>query len=79
MNIRKQLALLESHLKKKFPHVKFQLCLSCKSSYVHMGLDITLFSLKNYNEIIAEVNYFLSKNLDQRFIINYPRLIYTVK
>ena len=73
MNIRKQLALLESHLKKKFPHVKLQLCLSCRSSYVHMGLDIKFSSLKNYSEIIAELNYFLSKNLDQRFIVNFPR------
>ena len=58
MNIRKQLVLKESRLKKKFPYVKFGFYLSRRSSYVHMGLDFALFSLKNYSKIIAEVNYF---------------------
>ena len=44
-----------------------------------MNRDIALFSLKNCSEIIAEVNYFLCKNLDQRFKLNYPSLISTVK
>ena len=40
-----------------------------------MGLDVALFSLRNYHEIIADINYFLSKNLDNRFLVNYLRLI----
>ena len=44
-----------------------------------MGLDVALFSLRNYHEIIADINHFLSKNLDNRFLVNYLRLIRTVK
>ena len=33
----------------------------------------------NYHEIFAEIDYFLSKHLDQRFTVSYPRLIRTVK
>ena len=80
MNVRKQLVLLESHLKKTFPYVKSGFYLSLRSSCVHMGLDVALFFfLTNCSEIIAEVNYVLYKNLDQIFIVNYPRLIPTVK
>ena len=78
MNIRKKLVLLESHLKKRFLCVKFRLYLNRRRSYVHMGLDVALFSLRNYHEIIADINHFLSKNLDNRFLVNYLRLIKTV-
>ena len=33
----------------------------------------------NYHEIFAEIDYFLSKHLDQRFTVSYSRLIRTVK
>ena len=38
-----------------------------------MGLDILLFSIKNYPDFIEEMNEFLAKDLDNsRFELVYP-------
>ena len=49
------------------------------STYVYMGLDISLYSIKNYPDFIGEINKFSDKDLDSRFELVYPQLVYTVK
>ena len=49
------------------------------SNYFHMGLDIPLYSIKNYPDFIEEVNKFLAKNLDPCFKLVYPQLVLNVK
>ena len=44
-----------------------------------MGLDIPLYSIKNYPYVIKEINKFLAKDLDSRFELVYPQLLLTVK
>ena len=44
-----------------------------------MGLDIPLYSIKNYPDFIEEINKFLAKDLDSRFQLVYPQLVLTVK
>ena len=43
--------------------------LRCRSNYVYMGLDMGLYSIKNYPDFIEEINKFLAKNLDPCFIL----------
>ena len=52
---------------------------SRRSCYFHMGLDMPLYSIKNYPDFIEEVNKFLPKNLDPCFKLVYPQLVLTVK
>ena len=52
---------------------------SRRSYYFHMGLDMPLYSIKNYPDFIEEVNKFLAKNLDPCFKLVYPQLVLTVK
>ena len=40
-----------------------------RSNYVYMGLDMGLYSIKNYPDFIEEINKFLAKNLDPCFIL----------
>ena len=50
------------------------------STYVHMGLDISLYSIKNYPDFIGEISKFSDKDLHSRFFeLVYPQLVYTVK
>ena len=51
----------------KFPEVGAGFYLSRRSNFVHMRLDVPLFSVKNYSDFIDEINKFLSKDLGTRF------------
>ena len=44
-----------------------------------MGLDVTLFSIRNDVDFIDEINKFLSKDLGWRFELVCPQLVLTVK
>ena len=55
------------------------LLLSRRSNYIHMGLNIPLYSIKNYPDFIEEINKFLAKDLESRFELIYPLLVLTVK
>ena len=44
-----------------------------------MGLDVPLYSVRNYPDLIEEVNRFLRKDLGNRFELIYPQLVLSVK
>ena len=44
-----------------------------------MGLDITLYSIKNYPDFIDKINKFLTKDLGSRFELVYPQFVLTVR
>ena len=69
--------VLKDYLLKKFPDVSnigFYLSRRCK--FVHMGLDVLLYSIRNYSDLIDEINKFLSM---VGFELVYPQLVLTVK
>ena len=43
------------------------------------GLDIQLYSIKNYPDVIDEINKFLAKDLGSSLEFVYPQLLLTVK
>ena len=78
--LKKRVQLLKAHLAKNFPEVVgVGFYLNHRSKYVHMGLDIPLYSIKNYPDFIEEINKFLAKDFDSRFELVYPQLMLTVK
>ena len=77
--MKKRAQLLKSYVLKKFPEVDVGFYLSCRSKFVHMGLDITLYSIKNYPDLIDKINKFLTKDLGSRFELVYPQFVLTVR
>ena len=77
--LRKLVLLLKSHLSEKSPDVNVGFYLSRRSNFVHMGLDVPLYSIKIYLDFIEEINKFLAKDLGSRFELVYPQLVLTIK
>ena len=71
--------LLKNHLLKKIPKVNVGFYLSRRSNFVHMGLDVPLYSIDSYPGFIDEINNFISKDLGSCFELVYPQLVLTVK
>ena len=47
---------------------------------MHIGLDLPLYSLKNYSDFVKEIHKFLSRDLDSnRLLLVEPQLVLTVK
>ena len=66
--LRKRVLLLKSHLSKKFPDINVGFYLSRRSNFVHVGLDVQLYSIKNYPpDFTEEINKFLAKDLSSCF------------
>ena len=77
--MKKRDQLLKSYLVKKFPELNdgVGFYLSRRSKFVHMGLDSPLYSIKNYPDLIEEINKFLA--MESCFELIYPQLVLTVK
>ena len=76
--LKKRFQLLKNYLSRNFPEVDVGFYLSRKSNFVHMGLDVTHFSIRNYVDFIDEINKFLAKDLGSRFELVCPQLVLTV-
>ena len=62
MSMKKRVQLLKSYLVKKFPELDdgVGFYLSRRSKFVHIGLHSPLYSIKNYRDLIEEINKFLA-------------------
>ena len=79
MLINKHVRILEKHMNSLFPNLKLNFYVSKRSKYVHMGLDLPLFSIKDHDRIINEIKEFMFDELDERFKFCFPQLVLTVK
>ena len=80
MSLRKLVQILKAYLSKICPDIDVEFYLSCRSNFVHVGLDFPLCSLKNHLEFVKEIHEFLSKGLDSTcFQLVDPQLVLTVK
>ena len=71
--------MLEKHMSSFFPNLKINFYVSRRSKYVHMGLDFTLFTLKDHDRINNEIKDFMFDELDELFKFCFPQLVPTVK
>ena len=79
MLMNQHVRILEKHMNSLFPSLKIHFHVSRRSKYVHMSLDSALFTLKDYDRIIAEIKDFMCDELDKRFTFCFPQLVPTVK
>ena len=54
---------LEKHITVKFPEYDAKLYSNHRNFYIHMGLDKSLFSFKNYQKLLNEIDCFLNDHL----------------
>ena len=76
--MKKRVQLVENYLSKQLLEVDVDFYLSCRSNFLDMWLDVSLFSVENYPDFIDEINRFLSKDLGT-FELVYSQLVLTVK
>ena len=77
--MKNRVKLLKNYLSKKFPEIDICLYLSRRNNLVHMGLDVPIFSMKNYPDLIDEINKFLSKDVGTHFELFQSQFVLTVK
>ena len=73
--MKKGFQVLKDYSLEKFPDVG-NIGFYLSRRFVHMGLDVLLYSIRNYPDLIDEINKFLSM---VGFELFYPQLVLTVK
>ena len=80
MHMKGFLHFLKKFLNDKYLHVDFDFHLSRCTRNVHMGLDYSLLTLHEYEQIISDTEeLWLMKKHDMKFKLILPQLIHTVK
>ena len=80
MYMRAFLIALEKVQEKDHADIKFELYLSRRSKFVHMGLDEPLITIPNHNDIMEFIEkYWEEKKTDDKFEFTQPRLISATK
>ena len=72
MSITKLVKQLEKHTDVEFPEYEEKSYSNRRNMYIHMQLDKSFFSFKNYKQVLPEVQSFLNEHLKKKFIC-FPR------
>ena len=70
---------LEKEFKIKFPELNAALYSSRGKMNIDMGLEKTIFSYSNFNQIVEQINNCFDEHLAGKFQANYPTLIHSAK
>ena len=74
------LIMLSNVLKKDYPNVEVEFYLSRRSKFAHMGLDVPLTKIENYEQLISDIEkYWENKKQDEKFVFCEPYLIHSAK
>ena len=80
MHMKTFLHVLKKFLNGKYPLIDFDFYLSRRAQNVHMGLNYSLLTLHEYEQLISDINKVcLMKRHDIKFKFLLPQLIHTVK
>ena len=80
MSLKKLIVQLEKHISVKFPEYQAKFYSNRQNLYIHMGLDRSLFSLKNFRQFLQEIDCFLNDHLENEFTSVFPpKLISSTK
>ena len=67
-----------SFLNEKYAHIDFDFYLSRRTQNAHMGLNWTLLTLHEYDQIISDIEeIWIIKRSDTKFKFIYSQLIHT--
>ena len=76
MTVKKIITKLQILMKQKFPHYDSKFYANRRNTYIHLGLDKSLFSFDDYKEFLNTIDKFLSEQLRAEFkIVDPPKLV----
>ena len=80
MSIKKVMKQLEKHMELHFGIYLAKFYSNRRNFYIHLGLDVSLFSFENYKDFLEEINRFLDQKLVKEFKVVYPpKLVVSTK
>ena len=78
--VKKIITKLEVIMKHKFPHFNARFYANRRNSYIHLGLDKSLFSFADYKDFLKVIDKFLSEHLRVEFkLVDEPKLVISTK
>ena len=67
-------------MKQKFPHYDSKFYANRRNTYIHLGLDKSLFSFGDYKEFLNTIDKSFSEQLRAEFkIVDPPKLVISTK
>ena len=80
MSIKKVMKQLEKHIELSFPNYKAKFYSNRQNFYIHLGLDISLFSFENYKDFLDHIDKFLTEHLVKDFKrVHPPKLVLSTR
>ena len=77
MSIKKVIKQLQKHMELNFGIYQAKFYSNQRNFYIHLGLDVSLFSFENYEDFFEEINRFLDQRLVKEFKVAYPPKLVT--
>ena len=72
MSIKKLVIQLEKHIRVKFLENNGKFYSNRRNSYIHVGLDRSLFGLDNFKKPLDEIDFLLNEYFPNKFISVFP-------
>ena len=66
-------------MKEKFPHYSGKFYANRRHTYIHLGLDKSLFSFDDYKDFLSVIDNFLSEQLKEFRLVVPPKLVISTK
>ena len=79
MNVKKIITKLQLLMKEKFPHYSGKFYANRRHTYIHLGLDKSLFSFDDYKDFLSVIDNFLSEQLKEFRLVVPPKLVISTK
>ena len=80
MTVKNIIMKLQLLMKQKFPHYDGKFYANRRNTYIHLGLDKSLFSFGDYKGFLNTIDTFLSEQLKVEFkIVDPPKLVISTK
>ena len=78
--MKKIITKLQILMKQKFPQYDSKFYANRRNTYIHLGLDKSLFSFGDYKEFLNTIDKFLSEQLRAEFkSVDPPKLVISTK
>lgn len=80
MSIKKIIRRLEEFIKKKYSHYNAKFYANRRNTYIHLGLDVSLFSFDDYKFFLNDIDKFLTQELQVHFErVDPPKLVISTR
>ena len=78
--VKKIIIKLQVIMEQRFPHFDGRFYANRRNSYIHLGLDKSLFSFADYKDFLNEIDKFLSEHVRVEFkLVDEPKLVVSTK